>query len=187
MTGSLAAAPIGTLLAVLASCACAKLRELGRPVCDCCLVHSAAAMPMDGCDCGCTAPEGGTEAHGRLSARILQISAAPSDTSQNAGDCGKSVMTEVTLQLGVFRCITIPPDGEATDCDLGTAEALGFLADEQILRAAVNCCSDTSRIPGRWQITPGLWNPHGPEGGCAGGVLTIQAYGATTFPKLVEA
>jgi hypothetical protein len=172
---------VGTLLSVLTACACEALREYGRPVCDCTLVHSAQVFTMDGCACSCD----DTDSTGRLTGRILQIAPAPSTNTTVAGNCGKSVMSLVTVQLGVMRCITLTDDGSPAPDDIQTAEALGFLADEQILRAALNCCTDVNKLPGRWQLTPGQWEPHGPAGGCAGGVITVQAYGAVSYPKPV--
>ncbi|MGW0681817.1 hypothetical protein ACWD2L_00445 [Streptomyces sp. NPDC002754] len=170
--------PIGTLLATVTACVCAKLRDVGRPACDCCLKHSSSVLEMDGCTCDCDDDD---EAAGRVTGRVVTIGPA-SSSLDTTGNC-QTAMVQVTLQVGVFRCIEIPDATDEPDCDVATAEALGFLLDEQAMRAAVSCCPDLKRIPGKWQLTPGQWEPHGPSGGCAGGVITVDAYGLITFPK----
>lgn len=175
--------PIGTLLATITACVCAKLRAIGRPACTCCLTHSADVLAMSGCDCECD----DAEATGRVTGRILQIAPAPSNTLDVTSSC-LTAMVQVTLQIGVFRCIELADDGSDTPCETLTAEALGFLADEQAIRAALSCCTGLKDVPGKWRLSPGEWQPHGPAGGCAGGVISVNANGAVTFPKaLVEA
>jgi hypothetical protein len=173
--------PAGTLLSTVASCVCAKLRDAGRPVCTCCLTHGGDVLPMFGCDCDCDEED----ATGRMTARVLRIAPAPSNTLDATSSC-LAALVQVTLQIGVFRCIDIPEADEEPSCDSLTAEALGFLADEQIMRAAVACCPDVKNIPGKWQLSPGEWEPHGPSGGCAGGVLSLNAFGTITFPKTTK-
>lgn len=174
-------APIGTLLATVTACVCAKLRAIGRPACDCCLIHSAATMPMDGCSCDCD-EDGAT---GRVSGRIIQIAPAPSNVVGQTSPC-ITAMVQVTLQVGVFRCLPLTDDGSELPCDEQTAAALGYLLDEQAMRAAVSCCDDIATIPGKWRLTPGEWQPHGPAGGCAGGVMSLNAIGAVVFPKVLR-
>lgn len=169
---------IGTLLATVTACVCTKLRDAGRPACDCCLVHGASVMSMDGCSCDCD----DDTATGRVTGRVLRVIPAPSAVVNPRHSC-LTAMVQVTLQIGVFRCITIPEDGAEPGCDVTTAEALGFLADEQAMRAALACCADLSQIPGKWQLGAGEWEPHGPSGGCAGGVISVNATGAVTFPQ----
>lgn len=173
--------PVGTLLASVTACVCSALREAGRPVCDCCLTHSDTVLPSDGADCGCDT-DGET---GRLNARVLTTEPVDSPNLPASSKCAQTEL-EVILQVGVFRCITVPEGGEAPPCDITTAEALGFLADEQIMRAAVGCC-DVKSLPGRWVLTPGQWAPRGPDGGIAGGVLSLRAYGFITFPPALTA
>lgn len=170
--------PIGTLLATVTACVCARLRDIGRPACDCCLDHGLDVMPMSGCSCECD-EDGAT---GRVTGRVLQVAPAPSNTLNATSSC-LTAMVQVTLQIGVFRCVEIPEATDEPGCDMRTAEALGFLLDEQAMRAAVSCCPDLKRIPGKWELTPGLWQPHGPSGGCAGGVISVNANGIVTFPK----
>ncbi|MFJ8934027.1 hypothetical protein ACIRLA_46430 [Streptomyces sp. NPDC102364] len=170
--------PIGTLLATVTACVCAKLRSIGRPACDCCLDFGADVMAMDGCDCTCD----DDEATGRVTGRVLQIGPAPSNVIDTTSTCHTAAV-QVTLQVGVFRCVELSDDGSAPTCAQATAEALGFLRDEQAMRAAVSCCPELRDIPGKWRLTPGLWQPHGPSGGCAGGVISVQATGLITFPK----
>lgn len=173
-TPSLLIPSVGALVSALAACVCKQLREVGRPVCDCCVIHAGDVMPMDGCDCGC---DSGT--NGRLQVRVIEIAPVNSVVE---GDC-QAARVQVTAEVSVFRCVTVPDPENPPDCTVQSVEAFGFLTDEYAMRSAVACCDLAERAPGRWQVTPGSWTPAGPAGGCAGGVLRVTAVGIATKPR----
>ena len=171
-------------ISALLDCACELLADNGRAVCECCLIHAQDLIPMDNCDCNCPdgRPESAQTGHGRLSARVVQITTAAnnSDNGAPSSDCMPSLVT-ATVDFGVFRCITTTQDGTAVDCDTVTLESLDFIADSAILRQAVLCCPQAAAVKGGWDIVPDYWLPHGPAGGCAGGVLRVEMTGLFTF------
>lgn len=149
----------------LLSCLCAELADtIGGPPCVCCL--SPGPEPMECCQC----PAGEGNAWVRV-VRIFPTTAkfpTPS-TDPSPGRCVTGLYA-VELELGVYRCVsTLDDDGRAPSCAERTSDAEKILDDAAAMRRAVSCCF---AVRGR-QMIVGEWRSRGPDGGCAGGAMTV--------------
>lgn len=141
------------LLTSLLACLCTQLVTDGNPACQCCVVVSDELPPMTGCDCVC---ENG---QGVAWARFVSASFQQSELSK----CPIGPW-QVTLQLGVYRCINSEPT-----CETTTAEADSVAEDLASLQRAVSCCP----AMGGKRYTLGSANVIGPSGGCVGASIEV--------------
>lgn len=82
-----------------------------------------------------------------------------------AGDCG-GVM-QLTLEVGVLRCVEVPEGGEAPTASSVLASALQAMDDMNAIYCAAMDCEV-------WDsIESGAWEPTGPLGGQYGGIWTF--------------
>lgn len=153
----------------LLECLCDQLAgSLGGPVCDCCLRPGGGLPPMDNCGCGCG------ESNGQASVQIGSIypTAKFPRTGIDAwnGPCGQNVTWAADLVMTVYRCVhSIDEQGKAPSCEQLAGDAQIIAADAAAMRRAFACCdwaANTRIIPGTWVAVP-------PQGGCAGGFMTV--------------
>lgn len=95
--------------------------------------------------------------------RVMGIQPSPgTQQGWDGGDC--SIVMEMTLEVGVLRCIELPDGGEAPTESNVMVAALQALEDMNAIHcAAMNCEVWDS-------IMTGTWAPNGPLGGQYGGV-----------------
>lgn len=176
--GSALRALLGFLLGVAES----ALTGCGRPVCETCVRHGGGLAPSLDCWCDCGAGQGSLWL--RLAAAgppgTIAAGFGAFGTTTRAGVC-PSGMTELSMQVGVMRCVAMAAEG--VDCASLTGEALAAIEDYECLRAALSC----ARLPPPLRrvfdgVTVGGWTPLGPSGGCAGGMLTVGARGNLDAP-----
>jgi hypothetical protein len=166
------------LAQALLACLCAALDDtVGGPVCSCCL--APGPEPVD-C-CACAAGEG--KAWVRV-VRIFPTAArwplpALDPSACAAGGYG------VELELGVVRCVaTIDDDGNPPSCDQRNADTIKILEDAAAMRAAASCCFPSTELGRQWRSLPGEWRAIEPQGGCAGGVMTVTIESADCCPPV---
>lgn len=77
-----------------------------------------------------------------------------------------------TLELGIVRCAQgiVDDDGQPPDADLITADAQQQYEDRLALRRAILCCWSVEHK----DIVLVQWDAVPPQGGCVGGVWTVQ-------------
>jgi hypothetical protein len=144
---------ISPLLSALLECLCTQLSTDGHPVCECCVVVSDDLPPMTGCDCIC---EG---AQGRAWVRF--VSADFQQTELTKCPIGP---WQVTLQLGVYRCISSEPT-----CETTTTEADAAAEDLASIQRAILCCP----VLGGRRYTLSDAEVIGPLGGCIGVAMRV--------------
>jgi hypothetical protein len=157
---------LGPILSGLHACLCATLTAAERPVCSCCLTWGERLPALDWCGCDC---DGG---HGQAWVRWVRRDPVADLGGNRRTSCGcLSWRGRHVIELGVTRCVAVTgPDGQsAPDCQQRAAEFWGFLADARLLREAVVCCSALQDVT----VEPDSERPLGPQGGCAGVLLTI--------------
>jgi hypothetical protein len=165
--------PVLPLADALLACLCAAVADTGNPVCACC-VHPGLSTPMDYCDCECSSGGNG-QAWVRVN-RIYPAGARFPQQSFEVEPC-KIPSWGVELVMGVYRCVaTLDDDGRPPTCDQVEADATKILLDAAAMRVAAVCCFGTAEED-RTAIV-GEWSPIGPNGGCAGGFMsvTVQFY-----------
>ncbi len=163
MTTPLSDNLVAPLLLELRDCLCAELRNTpSGPVCRCMVVHSATLPVMDGCDCTCE-PAGQGDAWTRLvrlEPDLAIVNAAPQQCPSG---------WQAVIELGVYRCVETPEEGEALEPQVVNDTALRMLADMNAVLRTLCCRALTDR-----DLSVDFWQPIGPEGGCAGGALQIR-------------
>lgn len=172
---------IGRLLTILVACVCKTFRDQEMPLCSCGVFHHGDSAPMDCGECACDA---GSD--GRLYARVVQIQPTDLDTSRttaNTGPCRNPLLT-VELEVSVYRCVALTADGTSPDVMVQALEAQQYLADEQLMRRAVSCCTTPEGL-GAWTVRPGIWTPV-TGGTCAGGSLRATASGLVKLADLTS-
>lgn len=168
MTAPVVDDPIAWCVATeLKRCFCEQLAEVSAPVVCCCLMPGAQ-VAWDSCDPG--------QAWVRV-ASIYQVGhtfpqpARPEDL----GPCGGIGGWAVTLELGAVRCLPQPDlNGVLPTCEDYSEAARLVLADAHAMRRAVLCCDwrDACDL-GEAGMVVGNWMPTGPQGACAGGVMSV--------------
>lgn len=160
----------------LLACLCGELDDtVGGPVCTCCL--SPGPEPADCCPC-----DGGD---GKAWVRVIRIFATGARFALPALDPSacKTGALAVELELGVYRCVsTIDDEGNSPTCDQRNADAAKILDDAAAMRRAVKCCFPATDEGTHRQVIIGDWRSLGPEGGCAGGALTVTIEAADCCP-----
>lgn len=163
---------VEALISLLLNCVCEALNSSGRPVCGCSVRHAVQWPSMEACGCDCAAGQG------QAWARLQRVEAF--NGTQNADDTNCGGATTTYIDVGVHRCVSVF-DGEspypATDAAY-TADALGLIHDEYVMRRAVACCprADVGLLA-NWSWRPTQSLPLGPLGGCAGIVVTVLCQG----------
>lgn len=102
----------------------------------------------------------------QLWVRVIDVQPLPGAIEGWEGDsCGSSL--ELTLEVGILRCVEVPDDGEAPTATDVLLAALQAMADMRaILCAALGCEV--------WEaLHIGQWVPSGPLGGQYGGIWTF--------------
>jgi hypothetical protein len=90
-------------------------------------------------------------------------------------------MWAVELEMGAYRCAaTIDNRGNPPSCERIVRDAEVILDDAAAMRRAANCCFRAGEA-GR-QLTVGAWQPYGPDGGCAGGTMSVTVRAADCCP-----
>lgn len=159
-------------------CLCTELADTiaGSP-CQCSLRPGTAPPPADVC---CICETG----NGQASVQITEIYAFPYGKFPARGavlpDNCSSFEWAAELTLTVYRCVsTVDEDGFPSVEEL-MADTRKIMDDAQAMRRAVLCCDWRAGEPppGRQQaeqaqIVMGAWRPVNPEGGCAGGMLSV--------------
>lgn len=150
----------------LLACLCEALTDtIAGPPCVCCLYHGAST-PMDYCN------DTGT-ANGQAWVRVTRIFPATARFPTQAFEVTPCKIPSwgAELVMGVYRCVsTLEDDGGAPPCDVITADAAKLLNDAAAMRRAAVCCfpEDAGTL-----AVVGAWEPIGPAGGCAGGLLPV--------------
>lgn len=150
----------------LLACLCTALEgTVAGPACRCCL-YPGLVVPMDDCDCECGA--GGNGSASVRVARIFPTKRFPGQ-SFDVEPC-KANTWAVELVMTVYRCVAVlNEDGSPPSCSAVTDDAEKILSDGAAMRQAVTCCYPDADIV----AVVGAWEPLGPNGGCAGGQMTI--------------
>jgi hypothetical protein len=154
------------LAEALLECLCEALEGStgGRP-CHCCL--AVGPPPADFC---CECPNGSS---GQAWVRVTSVypsSKFPARTNELV-KCGAAMAYGVELELGTYRCVTTLDDsGDPPSCEQTTRDVEIQLDDAAAMRAAICCfqAQDGGRV-----LVRGEWRPIPPNGGCAGGAMTI--------------
>lgn len=157
-------APLLAITRELRECLCATLARYGRPVCHCCLYHGRTPPPADDCGCDCEVGQG------RGWVRVVQLTTSSSSAIVTP-PCNVW-RWKATLELGVYRCVTVPEDGVA-DCGVQSAEAVAGWTDLLALRDVVACCRTEGGALEDAIVEVLSGDPLGPSGGCAGSTLTF--------------
>lgn len=154
----------------LLACLCAELAlSPGGPVCTCCLRPGGALVPMDSCFCEC---DGGK---GQASVQVLSIypsSKFPRNSLDQWDEACEVTTTWVAeLAMTVYRCVgVVDEQGNPPSCERLEQDARMIQGDAAAMRRAFACCDWSN---GRSKV-PGPWTPVPPQGGCAGGFMTVR-------------
>lgn len=83
-------------------------------------------------------------------------------------------LRRTVLEMGVVRCMPTPGAGEIVSCAQWTAVALQMDADHSAMEAAL-CCLKPILATGLGDpdLSPGDYEPRGPDANCIGGTLTL--------------
>lgn len=158
---------VAPLLVALRDCLCAELqRSVLGPACRCMIVHNFTSPVMDGCDCICD--EGG---QGDAWVRLVRLE--PELTADPVHRHSCPVGWQAVIELGTYRCVPTPEDGEEflpLEERVVTDSALELLSDMNALLRVLACCPPLRDM----DVGVEFWQPVGPAGGCAGGVLQIR-------------
>lgn len=165
MTTPLSDSLAAPLLVALRECVRAQLaRSTSGPVCRASIRHSVVTPAMDGCDCQC--------ADGQGDAWVRLVRLEPD--VDNAGAVAPSACPTAWLaviELGVYRCVPLPEEGEALPEQTEHVISLDALSDMNALLRVLTCCLALADA----FIGVDFWQPLGPSGGCAGGMLQFRA------------
>lgn len=155
----------------LLDCLCGELAtSYGGPVCQCCLRPGGTLPPMDTCGCNCD--EGNNGQASVQVTRVYPSARFPIEGIQSWDHaCKGSAMWVADLTMAVYRCVSVlGDDGTPPSCDQLEHDARVIAGDRYAMMRAFGCCNWTE-----WDRFPGAWLPVPPQGGCAGGVMTVKA------------
>lgn len=163
----------------LLTCLCEALQEtIGGAPCQCALRPGVAPPPADIC-CNC---EGG---QGQASVQITEIFPVVAGRFPQRGVSGTLTNCAdyewaAELTMTVYRCVSVADEQGFPSFDELQADTRKIAEDAQAMRRALLCCTwrDTPPPPGRQQgdtmpIVPGSWKAREPQGGCAGGTMSV--------------
>lgn len=164
MTTPLSDSLVAPLLVALRECVRTELaRSVNGPVCRASIRHSVVTPTMDGCDCLCE------DGQGDAWVRLVRLD--PDGDGQGfalPGVCPQGWVA--IIEMGVYRCVPLPEEGEALPEDTEHQIALAALADMNALVRVVGCCPALRDE----HVGVEFWQPLGPTGGCAGSSLQIR-------------
>jgi hypothetical protein len=154
---------VAPLLVALKACLYAELaRSTSGKVCRVTVRHSVVTPTMDGCDCECD------DGQGDAWVRLVRLEPEESLSLVTPTSCPPG--WQAVIELGVYRCVPLPEEGEALSEQDENDIALSALSDMNALVRVYGCCdalADEFRGAEFWQ-------PLGPSGGCAGGALQFR-------------
>lgn len=108
---------------------------------------------------------------------VRVVAVDPMAIPESWGGNGCAVTLQVSLEVGILRCIEIPSGGEAptaTDVHLASVQSM---EDMLAIQCAALTCQDTTDPDNPVDIfaaiTLGGWTPAGPLGGQYGGIWTF--------------
>lgn len=169
MTVVLADALVAPLLLELRDCLRGELvRTIRGPVCRCALVHSFTTPVMDACHCECGLSLGGREAQGDAWVRLVRLEPDVQIAGLTPQQCVPG--WQAVIEIGTHRCAPITEDGSALPEEELTTLALDMASDRAALLRVFAC----SRVLRDRDTLPDFYQPLGPEGRCAGGVLQFR-------------
>ena len=159
----------------LLDCLCDALAtSIGGAVCSCCVRHGGHLVAMDSCACQCTGA-----ASGQASVQITNLypsSKFPRNSIDEWDDACNTVTWVAELTMTVYRCVSVlAENGTPPTCAQLEADARKIASDRDAMMRALICCDWRRPQPG-WderRIIPGSWTPVAPQGGCAGGFMTV--------------
>lgn len=161
---------VAPLLMALRDCLCCQLESsLRGPTCRCVIRHALSTPSMDACDCNCGVdPATGTDGQGDAWVRLVQLQ--PEATSLPLGSHACPQGWTAIIELGTYRCITLPEEAGPLAAQDENDIAMDMLSDMNAMVRALGCCEAlTDR-----DVGVDFWQPLGPSGGCAGGALQIR-------------
>jgi hypothetical protein len=154
---------VAPLLVVLRDCVRTELaRSTAGPVCRCAIAHSVVTPTMDGCDCECD------DGQGDAWVRLVRLEPEESLETIRPSVCPTG--WQAVIELGVYRCVPLPEEGEALEEQVVSDIALSALSDMNALIRVLGCCEALRDA----FIGVEFWQPVGPSGGCAGGTLQFR-------------
>lgn len=157
----------------LLDCLCDQLElSIGGPVCACCLRHGGHLVAMDNCSCSC---DGASQ--GQASVQVTDV--YPSSKFPRKGldtwdvPCRSGVWV-AELTMTVYRCVAVlQEDGQPPTCPQLDADFRKIQSDRAAMMRAFACCDWRGTADEVARIVPGSWTPVAPQGGCAGGFMTV--------------
>lgn len=150
----------------LAACLCAQL-QIDSPSDEVCFcgVLPGVAIPID--VGSCTTGACGM-AYLRLNALYPSVSVGVADLQP--ANCAVGIGFD--LEIGVFRCYPLEPNGSSPPDDVNLAVARLQVTDALSMRKALSCCD---WLPDDGFVV-GQYTPMGPAGGVIGGNMPISAW-----------
>lgn len=156
--------------ALIALLECAS-GELSVPVCRS-FIHPGSRAPHDSCE------ESLDGKNGQLwVANTEGVGGWPPGASGLPITCATPFSE--TIEVGVVRCAMgkVRDDGTPPPPEDVTADAIQQQEDKDALKRAILCCWG---LPGR-DLSPPVWNPIEPYGGCVGGTWTVVIRDASCY------
>lgn len=158
MAGPCGTEALGPIVNRLLDCLASAMEDCSRPPCRIFLATTENVPWDECCDCG--------DGEGQAWVSVSEIRPQTVNSKCNAP-------YEASVQMGILRCaLTMSDNGEAPDADALTAETLRILQDRMMMTRAVFFCFSDTIERDDWDLLN--WNPLGPRGGCAGGVLELN-------------
>jgi hypothetical protein len=154
---------LGPILNNLLNCLALSMQQCGTPACRLFLSTDANGMvPWDAC-CSCS------EGVGQAWVNVWKVEPLLIQ-SPNVGT-GCPPIFQASVHVGVLRCAVVQTDDSAPDPSVITSQSLAILQDRAVINNAIfGCWSDTIDSD-NWTI--GEWLSLGPNGGCAGGQVSL--------------
>jgi hypothetical protein len=166
----------------LLACLCRLLMEEGRPVCACHHYAGEARPPADRCG-----TDGAANGMAWLRRDSSEFVLRAESLTWSGGSCSGSEW-QVTLELGVRRCIKALPQGDnPPHPDLYTQDRELLTADYHTLMRVLCCDVFVGDNDHGFTVEGGSVEPLGPQGACSGNVLTLTLSGdpqATDDPEI---
>lgn len=146
----------------LRACLCQALAASpGGSPCFCGVVPGPRAI-ADRCGCG-------SDGCGQAWVRLDRVYPSSSFPQQDASMSACATGLAAVIELGVFRCVSVPNRAGGLPTAAALAEDTRIqMGDWAALRTTVACCPAVTRR----QTVLGPYVPRG-QGGCAGGALTL--------------